>query len=44
MAGSVDEVLSRVGKRLPKGFPARTWDTVSVGLKRHAETFLGSDA
>jgi serine/threonine-protein kinase HipA len=44
MAASVDEVLSRVGKRLPKGFPARTWDTVSVGLKRHAETFLGSDA
>ncbi len=40
LAESVNTALSNVEKRLPKDFPARTWDTISAGMKNAAAKFL----
>ena len=42
MARSVEVVLDRVAARLPKGFPARTWDPINAGMRRHARAFMRS--
>ena len=44
MAGGVDGVLENVEQSLPGGFPARTWEPVAAGMRRHAQQFLRSAA
>ncbi|MFN0182801.1 MAG: type II toxin-antitoxin system HipA family toxin [Aquabacterium sp.] len=39
LVGSVDAVLDAVARALPAGFPARTWEPVSAGMRRHARLF-----
>ena len=42
MARGVDGVLQEVEQTLPPGFPARTWEPVAAGMRRHAREFLRS--
>ena len=42
MAESAQGVLDHVAARLPSGFPARTWDSIDAGMRRHAQQFLRS--
>lgn len=42
MASKVDEVLALVEQDLPDGFPARTWESIAAGFRRHAGQFLGT--
>jgi hypothetical protein len=39
MAGSLDGVLDAVANELPAGFPERTWEPISAGMRRHAQLF-----
>jgi serine/threonine-protein kinase HipA len=40
LAARVDSALAQVERRLPKDFPARTWESVSAGMSREAKRFL----
>lgn len=42
MVDSVDNVLDAVAKALPAGFPARTWEPMVAGMRRHAQLFQRS--
>ena len=42
MAGRVDGVLEVVGGALPDRFPARIWQPIAAGMRRHARQFLRS--
>jgi serine/threonine-protein kinase HipA len=37
---SIEGALARLERRLPKGFPARTWESISTGMRREAARFL----
>lgn len=39
MADSVDSALDAVASELPAGFPVRTWEPISAGMRRHAQLF-----
>ena len=36
----VEPALGAVERALPADFPARTWERVAAGMKRHAAHFL----
>jgi serine/threonine-protein kinase HipA len=36
----VDGALAEVERRLPKDFPARTWECISIGMRSEAMRFL----
>lgn len=36
----VDSALTRVERRLPKDFPAHTWESISTGMRNEAARFL----
>jgi serine/threonine-protein kinase HipA len=36
----VDSALTRVERRLPKDFPAHTWESISTGMRSEAARFL----
>jgi serine/threonine-protein kinase HipA len=42
MVDGVEVVLAGVELRLPQGFPARTWEPIAAGMRRHARQFLRS--
>jgi serine/threonine-protein kinase HipA len=42
MAADVDALLESIEQRLPGGFPARTWESIATGMRRHARQFLQS--
>ncbi|MFT3953811.1 MAG: type II toxin-antitoxin system HipA family toxin [Piscinibacter sp.] len=42
MVDSVGSVLDAVESELPDGFPARTWEPISAGMRRHARMFQQS--
>jgi serine/threonine-protein kinase HipA len=42
MVDSVDGVLDAVANVLPAGFPARTWEPIAAGMRRHAQFFRRS--
>jgi serine/threonine-protein kinase HipA len=42
MVDSVDGVLDAVASELPTGFPLRTWEPISTGMRRHAQLFQRS--
>ncbi len=42
MAERVPQVLESAGSSLPEGFPARTWDAIAAGMRRHAQLFLSA--
>ena len=44
MAAGVDGVLENVEQSLPEGFPARTWEPIAAGMRRHATQFRLSAA
>ncbi len=37
----VEPALDQIGKTLPKDYPPRTWDAISLGLREQADRFLG---
>jgi len=39
MVDGVEGVLDAVEKKLPAGFPAKTWKPVAAGVRRHAQVF-----
>jgi serine/threonine-protein kinase HipA len=39
MVDSVDGVLDTVAGELPVGFPERTWEPISAGMRQHAQLF-----
>ena len=39
MVDSVDRALDIIANTLPAGFPARTWESVTAGMRRHAQLF-----
>lgn len=39
MVDSVDRALEAVASELPVGFPARTWEPISAGMRRHVQLF-----
>jgi len=39
MVDGVDRVLDAVASELPAGFPERTWEPISIGMRRHAQLF-----
>jgi serine/threonine-protein kinase HipA len=40
LVSSVEDALARVEQRLPKDFPAHTWEGISTGMRSEAERFL----
>jgi serine/threonine-protein kinase HipA len=40
LADRVDGALAAVERRLPKDFPARTWESISTGMRGEARRFL----
>jgi serine/threonine-protein kinase HipA len=40
LAESVGDALAQLEGRLPKDFPARTWQRISTGMKSEAKRFL----
>ena len=40
LAAGVDGALAKLERRLPKDFPARTWTSISAGMRREAKRFL----
>jgi serine/threonine-protein kinase HipA len=44
LVGRVDDALAEVEQRLPKGFPARTWESISTGMRNEAARFLSEAA
>jgi serine/threonine-protein kinase HipA len=40
MVRAVDGALETVAQSLPHGFPARTWEPIAAGMRRHAAQFL----
>jgi serine/threonine-protein kinase HipA len=40
LVNGVDSALARVQRRLPKDFPAHTWDSISTGMRSEATRFL----
>jgi serine/threonine-protein kinase HipA len=40
LVSSVEDALARVEQRLPKKFPARTWESISTGMRSEAQRFL----
>jgi serine/threonine-protein kinase HipA len=40
LVSSVDGALSKLERQLPKDFPARTWESVSTGMRSEAKRFL----
>jgi len=40
LVATVDGALAKVERRLPKDFPARTWERISNGMQREAKRFL----
>jgi serine/threonine-protein kinase HipA len=40
LVAGVDEVLRAVETELPRNFPARTWEPIAAGMRRHAVQFL----
>lgn len=39
LVGNVDAVLQAVERGLPEGYPARTWQPIAAGMRRHADQF-----
>jgi serine/threonine-protein kinase HipA len=42
MVQSADGVLDAVSNELPEDFPARTWEPIAAGMRRHAQLFQRS--
>lgn len=40
LVSSVEDALARVEQRLPKDFPAQTWESISTGMRSEAKRFL----
>lgn len=40
LVDQVEPVLAAVGRTLPEGFPARVWEPIAAGMRRHANVFL----
>jgi serine/threonine-protein kinase HipA len=40
LVASVDSTLTELARRLPKDFPARTWESISTGMRGEAQRFL----
>ena len=44
LVASVDSALTEVARWLPKDFPARTWESISTGMRGEAKRFLAEAA
>jgi serine/threonine-protein kinase HipA len=40
LVSSVEDALARVEQRLPKDFPAHTWESISAGMRSEAKRFV----